>query len=105
MWWDYREPESEMSEQRFSVSVRVMGKVSSHLTVPEGPGLADRIKRKRERKKEYLHKGDKTVAELISEVSTQCSKQEKQKVCIYVDRCIHLHRKQGAVAPLDFWFY
>lgn len=67
---------------RFSISVRASGRVSSiasNLSLYEDRGaLVDAIKKKRERKRAHR---ERTVADLISEACTECSKKDKQKVC------------------------
>ena len=66
---------------RFSLSVRASRKVSSPLSLYEDEAaLMDVIRRKRERKKAQMSQREKTVGDIIREVSTVCSKQEKQKV-------------------------
>lgn len=69
---------------RFAISVRASGKVSSNLSLytklKDQAALVDVIKEKREKRKAQRKLGERTVADIISEVSTECRKQERQKV-------------------------
>lgn len=55
--------------------------MSSSLTQHQEPeALVDAIRRKRERKKAAIRSREKTVADVIREVSSECTKPQKQKV-------------------------
>ena len=71
----------QLSRTRFTVSVRASGRVSSSLTPYQEPeALVDAIRRKRESKKAVIRSREKTVADLIKEVSSECTKQQRLKV-------------------------
>lgn len=71
---------------RFTTTVRARGEVSSNLSLGEGEVAGVDLKvfrKKRERKRALLRKGEKTVSDLIEKCSAKSSKQDKQKVSLH----------------------
>ena len=72
---------------RFTGFLRSRGEVtSSSVNVSEETVALDveLILKKRNRKQTQTQEGEKTVADLISDISSTCSKQEKQMVRLHV---------------------